>query len=206
MTNYIKLLGYLRNDKNSYLSSNYLVLDIYKSILSYIEKYVENIELVKKDGMNLQYIEDQTEELCLVALDNVINNSKNSKKRYCSLVYISQELNTFIGKNNISTTTKSEIIKLINEYICKNKLKGKIFTDENGNKQKNMTYINPDEKLTKLFNNNENGEITFFNLEKYIDPHLIDCVNVDNVFSFIKIKTDKIKSYALKKRINIAQN
>ena len=79
--------------------------------------------------------------------------------------YISNELCTFIGVEANTKMARTEVIKYINAYIKDHKLQDTT----------NKTVIVPDEKLGKLLKSDQiNQDITYFNLQSFMKPHLSD--------------------------------
>lgn len=76
-------------------------------------------------------------------------------------VVLSNDLCDFLNKPRDTEMTRTQITKDIYAYIKKNKLQ-----DQN-TKQK----INYDENLKKLLKLNENEELTYLNLQHYLNPH-----------------------------------
>jgi chromatin remodeling complex protein RSC6 len=76
---------------------------------------------------------------------------------------ISDELATFLGKSSGTQMARTEVSKEINAYIRANKLQDK----ENGRK------IIPDSKLTALLKIQNNDELTYFNLQRFMKHHFI---------------------------------
>jgi hypothetical protein len=76
---------------------------------------------------------------------------------------ISNELAEFLGKSAGTEMARTKVSKEINTYIKENGLQD----TENDRK------INPDEKLRKLLGLTNEDELTYFNLQKYLNPHFI---------------------------------
>ena len=74
---------------------------------------------------------------------------------------ISDELAVFLGESKGTKMSRANVSRRINEYISDNRLQDK----------ENIRKINPDSKLAALLNINENGELTYFNIQKYMLPH-----------------------------------
>ena len=79
---------------------------------------------------------------------------------------ISDTLATFLGKPTGTLMARTEVTREINQYIRAHNLQD----PANGRK------INPDAKLRKLLNVEKNGELTYFNLQRYMSPHFIKVV------------------------------
>lgn len=76
---------------------------------------------------------------------------------------ISDALAAFLGKKPGDQMARTEVTREINNYIRAHNLQD----PQNGRK------INPDAKLRKLLNVEKNGELTYFNLQRYMSPHFI---------------------------------
>ena len=74
---------------------------------------------------------------------------------------ISDELATFLGKDQGTEMARTEVTREINKYIRANALQDK----DNGRK------INPDAALTSLLKIGTEDELTYFNLQRYMSPH-----------------------------------
>jgi upstream activation factor subunit UAF30 len=74
---------------------------------------------------------------------------------------ISDELASFLGKENGTEMARTEVTRDINKYIRTHNLQDK----ENGRK------INPDTKLAALLKLKKTDELTYFNLQRYMSPH-----------------------------------
>jgi len=111
-------------------------------------------------------------------LDKTINREmkvlqKNSKKRkpnanrapsgFVKPTLISTELAKFLGKDDGTEMARTEVSKEINQYIRANSLQDK----DNGR------IIKADAKLKKLLNLNDEDQLTYFNLQRYMKHHFI---------------------------------
>jgi len=74
---------------------------------------------------------------------------------------ISDELASFLGKDNGSEMARTAVTRDINNYIRTNKLQD----------EKNGRKINPDAKLAALLKLEKSDELTYFNLQKYMSHH-----------------------------------
>ena len=111
-------------------------------------------------------------------LDKTINREmkvlqKNSKKRkpnanrapsgFVKPTLISTELAKFLGKDDGTEMARTEVSKEINQYIRAHSLQDK----DNGR------IIKADAKLKKLLNLNDQDQLTYFNLQRYMKHHFI---------------------------------
>jgi hypothetical protein len=76
---------------------------------------------------------------------------------------ISDEMAEFIGAPQGSCFSRTDVAKVLNEYINTHSLKDK----------KNGRNINADKKLSKLLNLKADDNLSYFNLQKYIKHHFI---------------------------------
>jgi chromatin remodeling complex protein RSC6 len=76
---------------------------------------------------------------------------------------ISNELCEFMGKPTGTKVARTEVTKYIIDYIDKNGLK----------KSDNRKCINPDDKLSSLLNVSDKDELTYFNIQKYMNKHFV---------------------------------
>ena len=74
---------------------------------------------------------------------------------------ISNELASFLGKEQGTEMARTSVTKEINSYIKAHNLKD----------PKNGRIIHPDAKLSKLLNVTKADEVTYFNLQKYMSHH-----------------------------------
>ena len=75
---------------------------------------------------------------------------------------ISDELASFLEKPSGSAMARTDVMRDINKYIRINNLQDK----------ENVRKINPDTKLATLLKLNESDELTYFNILRYLSPHL----------------------------------
>ena len=96
--------------------------------------------------------------------------AKSSKKKKVSNglsgfekpTLISDELATFFGKDKDTRMARTEVSKLIHEYVKSHNLQ----------KEGNRRVIEPDAKLKKLLAiDSSKEELTYFNLQKYLKKH-----------------------------------
>lgn len=96
--------------------------------------------------------------------------AKSSKKKKVSNglsgfekpTLITDELASFFGKDKDTRMARTEVSKLIHEYVKSNSLQ----------KEDNRRVIKPDSKLQKLLAiDTTKEELTYFNLQKYLKKH-----------------------------------
>ena len=96
-------------------------------------------------------------------LDNLINNSCKAPSKFCTPTKISDNLSMFLGIEKGRKMSHVNVTREINKYIRLNNLQDK----------QNKFLINPDAKILNLFGLNNEDELTYLNIQKYIRPHII---------------------------------
>lgn len=112
-----------------------------------------------------QNIERQINQLILSIPPNKQRQPLRKKSlvsKFCTPTKISDELADFLSKERGTEMARNEITREINKYIRINNLQDK----------ENKRNINPDAKISNLFNLNDGDELTYFNLQRYISPHV----------------------------------
>lgn len=78
-------------------------------------------------------------------------------------IQISKELCDFLQKPSGSQVARTEVTQYLISYIKENKLQN----------EENKKVILPDEKLMKLLSLDEGDELTFFNIQSYMNKHFV---------------------------------
>lgn len=98
---------------------------------------------------------------------NLKKKQKGGKKRepsgFTKPTQITKELSEFIGKENGVEVARTEVTKLLSEYIKNNKLQ----------LESDKRKIIPDKKLCKLLSCKKDDDVTYFNLQRWLKPHFI---------------------------------
>lgn len=117
-----------------------------------LDKIMSEMKLLRNDLD--KYIQKNTKQ-------TVISHEKKPKG-FAIPVKISNEMCEFLEMEPDTYIARTEVTKLINQYIQKNEL-------QDPNKKMN---IKPDNKLKNLLGEYE-GELTFFTLQKHMNKHFI---------------------------------
>ena len=117
-----------------------------------LDKITSEIKLLRNDLD--KYIQKNTKKTVI--------SSEKKPKGFAIPVKISNEMCEFLEMEPETIIARTEVTKLVNQYIQTNNLK-------NSDKK---TVINPDEKLGKLLGDYEE-EITFFNIQRHLNRHFI---------------------------------
>ena len=148
-TNTVEETSIVKKDFESLLNN----LSSLKSQITMIQNQVRGIEKqVKKE---------------LKSLERKINKNKNKGSRkpsgFAVPTTISKELCDFMNVDNGAKMARTEVTQYIISYIKQKKLQDK----NNGRK------IKPDKALKSLLNMKKNDDLTYFNLQKYMNKHFI---------------------------------
>ena len=103
----------------------------------------------------------------LRSLERKIHKSKNKGSRkpsgFAVPTKISKELCVFMKINEGAKMARTEVTQYIISYIKEKKLQDK----------KNGRKIKPDKALKSLLNVKKNEDLTYFNLQKYMNKHFV---------------------------------
>jgi len=117
-----------------------------------LDKITSEIKLLRNDLD--KYIQKNTKK-------TVISREKKPKG-FAIPVKISNEMCEFLEMEPETFIARTEVTKLVNQYIQKNELQD----------PSKKTNIKPDNKLKNLLGEYE-GELTFFTLQKHMNKHFI---------------------------------
>jgi chromatin remodeling complex protein RSC6 len=101
------------------------------------------------------------------------NADKNKNKRkgnrkpsgFAKPTKISSELCKFMNKEDGTEVARTEVTQFIINYVKENKLA-------------NSKVIHPDDNLKQLLDLNDDDELTYFNIQKYMNKHFIKSLNL----------------------------
>jgi len=100
-------------------------------------------------------------------LKKEITKSKNKGNRqpsgFAKPGKVTKELCEFMNKAEGSEIARTEVTRALVAYIKENKLENTI----------NSKIISPDEKLKDLLGLNDSQELTYFNIQKYMNKHFV---------------------------------
>lgn len=128
-------------------------LSTFKTTISMLSSQIKCLERnVKK---NIKRLEKETRK----------NKNKGNRKAsgFAVPTKISKDLCKFMGVKEGTQLARTEVTKYIIQYIKDNKL-----PDET-----NKKIINPNAKLKNLLKLSKGDEVTYFNLQKYMNKHFI---------------------------------
>lgn len=107
-------------------------------------------------------------------LKKAVNKKKNKGNKapsgFAKPTKVSKELCNFLNKQEGTEIARTEVTSFLSSYIRSNNLQNK----------DNKKIILPDEKLKYLLGIKDSEELTYFNLQKYMNKHFINEPSVVN--------------------------
>ena len=145
------------------------------SLFEQFEGIVTGLVLVKNQIVNLQQSLKQLEknvkkQMKGLKKESVKNKNKGNRKPsgFAKPSKVTKELCEFMNKTEGTEIARTEVTKALVSYIKENKL-------ENEN---NSKIIKPDNKLKILLELEDGEELTYFNIQKYMNKHFVKNADV----------------------------
>ena len=124
-----------------------------KSQISLIQQNIKNLEKIVKKQMK--------------SFKKEAVKSKNKGNRqpsgFAKPTKVTKELCEFMNKEDGSEIARTEVTRALVSYIKKNNLENKT----------NSQIISPDDKLKILLGVDDTEELTYFNIQKYMNKHFV---------------------------------
>lgn len=100
-------------------------------------------------------------------LERELNRKKQKKQRqpsgFAKPTKISNKLCQFLNKPPGSEVARTEVTQYLISYIKEHKLQN----------ENNKSFIKPDKKLSELLNTDKSDNITYFNIQGFMNKHFI---------------------------------
>lgn len=100
-------------------------------------------------------------------LERELNRKKQKKQRqpsgFAKPTKISNKLCQFLNKPPGSEVARTEVTQYLISYIKEHKLQN----------ESNKSFIKPDKKLSELLNTDKSDNITYFNIQGFMNKHFI---------------------------------
>ena len=128
-------------------------LSMFKTHISLLQQQVRVLDKIVKKQMNLLKKESSK------------NKNKVSRKPsgFARPTRVTKELCEFMNKTEGTEIARTEVTRALVAYIKDQKLEDKV----------NSRIIMPDNKLRELLGIEENKELTYFTIQKYMNKHFI---------------------------------
>ena len=138
------------------------ITEQFSSVLNTLSSFKSTISMLSAQVKALEKsVKKQMKQLEREAAKNK-NKGNRKASGFAVPSKISNDLCKFMGKPEGSEMARTEVTKYIIQYIKNNNLPDKT----------NKKVINPDKALKSLLNVKANEEVTYLNLQKYINKHL----------------------------------
>jgi chromatin remodeling complex protein RSC6 len=145
------------------------------SLFEQFEGIVTGLVLVKNQIVNLQQSLKQLEknvkkQMKGLKKEVVKNKNKGNRKPsgFAKPSKVTKELCEFMNKTEGTEIARTEVTKALVSYIKENKLEN----------EKNSKIIKPDNKLKILLEIDDGDELTYFNIQKYMNKHFVKNADV----------------------------
>jgi chromatin remodeling complex protein RSC6 len=134
------------------------------------EEIVNGLTIVKTQINNLQQnlkLLEKNVKKQMKGLKKEVTKNKNKGNRkpsgFAKPSKVTKELCEFMNKNEGTEIARTEVTKALVAYIKENKLEN----------ESNSKIITPDEKLKFLLGLEDGQELTYFNIQKYMNKHFV---------------------------------
>ena len=137
--------------------------DKFGGILNTLGSFRAQITMLQNQVRSLEKVVNKT--MKTMAREAKKNKSKGNRKPsgFAVPTNISKDLCDFMGKPGGSQVARTEVTQYIIQYIKQKDLQW----------AENRKIIKPDERLKKLLGVEDNEEVTYFNLQKFMNKHFV---------------------------------
>jgi chromatin remodeling complex protein RSC6 len=140
-----------------------------QSVFEQFENILENLNLFKAQistfQQQIKHLEKSVKKEMKFLKKETIKQQKGKGNRepsgFAKPTNVSKELCEFMNKKEGTQIARTDVTKALISYININKLQN----------QENKKFIKPDNKLKTLLGVNENDELTYFTIQKYMNKH-----------------------------------
>ena len=130
------------------------VLEKLQEFANGLKETIAHVKLLQKEHVKLQ---KQTTK----KTKKVATGGQRTLSGFAKPSQLSDELCEFMGVAKGTSMARTEVTRMINEYIKKNNLQD----------ASDKRHILPDAKLKKILNLGADDKLTYFNLQKYMKHH-----------------------------------
>lgn len=151
-----------KSTNNNILQDNE-IKDQFSGVLSNLSAFRQQITMLQNEIRGLEkHVNKQMKTLIREARKNK-NKGNRKPSGFAVPSSISNELCEFMGKPTGTKVARTEVTQYIIDYINKNDLQ----------KSDNRKFIDPDDKLSTLLDVKEGDEVTYFNIQRYMNKHFV---------------------------------
>jgi len=137
--------------------------DKFGGILNTLGSFRAQITMLQNQVRSLEKVVNKS--MKAMAREAKKNKSKGNRKPsgFAVPTNISKDLCDFMGKPGGSQVARTEVTQYIIQYIKQKDLQW----------EENRKIIKPDKRLKKLLGVEDNEEVTYFNLQKFMNKHFV---------------------------------
>lgn len=148
------------------------IFEQFNTIIDNVGNFKSQITILQQQ---LKQLEKGVKKQANIMRKNIDKNKQKVKKApsgFAKPSKVTNELCKFMNKDEGTEIARTEVTKAIISYIKTNNLEYK----------ENNKLIKADDKLKELLGINDDEELTYFNLQKYMNKHFIGKImtNADN--------------------------
>ena len=132
----------------------------FENLLITLKELKKDINKLNNDVIKLR---EKNEKRMKKLQKKYANKKKRKPSGFAKPLNVTDDLCTFMGKNSGTKIARTEVTQHLIKYIKDNNL-------QNNENKKNII---PDQKLKKLLKLKKKDELTYFNLQKYMNVHYI---------------------------------
>ena len=135
----------------------------FKELLNSIQNFKSQLTIMSTQVRSLE--KSVNKKIKSLEKEAIKNRNKGNRKPsgFATPTKISDDLCKFMNKPKQSEAARTEVTKYIISYIKENKLQS----------SNNKRIIKPDTALKSLLKPNKKEDITFFNLQRYMNKHFL---------------------------------
>jgi chromatin remodeling complex protein RSC6 len=140
-----------------------VIKDEFAGVLTTLSAFRQQITMLQNQVRGLEkHVNKQMKSLQREAKKNK-NKGNRKPSGFAVPTKITNELCLFMGKPNGTKVARTEVTKYLCTYI----------REEGLQKANNHRLINPDTKLTHLLDVKKGDEVTYFNIQGYMNKHFV---------------------------------
>ena len=152
-----------QNSEDSTVSQSQILKQQFTDVLNTLSSFKSQIGMLSSQVKLLEKnVRKQMKQLEKEAKKNR-NKGNRKASGFAVPTKITKDLCKFMGQPEGTELARTEVTKYIIQYIKDNKLPDK----------SNKKIINPDKQLKSLLQVKEGEEVTYFNLQKYMNKHFV---------------------------------
>jgi len=171
---YLKLeyiINYIMIEENLELQLDEELFDKFGILITGLNLIKNQIGCLQQ---NIKSLEKEMKKKMKSLKKDVIKNKKKGNKHpsgFAKPSKVTQKMCEFMNKKDGTEIARTEVTRALVSYIKANNLEN----------DKNHKVIEPDEKLKKLLEIEDGQELTYFNIQKYMNKHFLSSVGTSEV-------------------------